>query len=65
MNETIAKLKHEADTAKGLYRLGRITREEALEKVKPYIDEANRRGTEIAKKHGMRHRKITVAGFMR
>ena len=61
----IAKAKHEADIAKALFRLGKIGRDDAHERIAPYINEANRRGEQIAKKYGMRHRKMTITQFMR
>lgn len=59
MQDTIKALREKADDAKLRYAYGYITRETALEEIAPYIEEANKRGKDIAKKHNMKFRPIT------
>lgn len=44
---------------------GVITYDEAKVKAQPIIDEMNKKGLEIAKKHGMRFKKFTFTNLMR
>ena len=48
-----------------LYRQGVINYDECREKLQPIVDEMNAIGREIAKKHGVKHRNIGIAGLMR
>lgn len=61
----IVKVRIEAERAKALYAFGHITREEAEEKIQPFIDLANKRGKELAKEHGTTFKPISVIGFLR
>jgi len=45
--------------------MGAYEYEKAKELAQPYIDELNKRGRIIAKKHGQTYSKITFAGFGR
>lgn len=65
MNDQMKLLKHKADTAKGLYRLGRISRTEAMADISKYLTEANKRAEEIAKRYGRKHKQITAAAYLR
>lgn len=51
--------------AKYLYAVGRITREEAMERCEPYLTEANEIAKEIAKRYNKRPTRITFIGFIR
>lgn len=44
---------------------GLITYIEAQAKAKPFIDRINKRGEELAKEHGMKHKPITFRYLMR
>lgn len=59
------ELKNRAFDARESYKSGLITREEAKDDIKPYIDVFNKRSKEIAKKYGMKPKTITLAGFLR
>lgn len=65
MQADIKLLLEKASQARYLYGLGKITREEAEKEIKPYLDLANQRGKEIAKKYGGRFTPITLVGFLR
>ena len=56
----IDKLKNIADTYCDLYRLGKISREEAKEHIAPYLDYVNEKSKELAKKYNQRDRKSVV-----
>jgi hypothetical protein len=65
MRETLRAKYEEATIAKGLYFQGRITREEAKERIEPYLTEANEVGREIMKKYNKKHTDITFIKFVR
>lgn len=59
------ELKSKAVDAKMKLLTGKLTYEEAVSKVKPYIDFVNKKAAETAKKYGMKARKISINGFLR
>ena len=61
----IDKLKTVADTYCDLYRLGKISREEAKEHIMPYLDYVNEKSKEIAKKYNQKHKEITFSYYLR
>ena len=61
----IDKLKNIADTYCDLYRLGKISREEAKEHIAPYLDYVNEKSKELAKKYNQRHKEITFSYYLR
>ena len=65
MNERMQLLKLKAEQYRDLYRLGKITREEAKNSIMPYLDEVNSKGREIAKKYNRKYRNITFSTFVR
>jgi hypothetical protein len=65
MTTEIQTLKIQADEASFRYALGEISRDEAKHRIAPYLQAANARGKEIAKKHGRRHAEITFTSFTR
>lgn len=68
MNEKIQlidKLKAQAFLARALYKNGTIDRDEAKEKINPYIEMYNKRVVEIAKKYNQKPKKINIIGFLR
>lgn len=46
-------------------KIGVITYDEAKKRALPYIKAMNDKATEIAKRHGVKPKKITFTGFMR
>lgn len=54
-----------AEEYKALYRMKEVSREEAKEKIMPYIETFNNKSTEIAKKYGMKPKTISFAKFIR
>lgn len=65
MDERMQLLKLKAEQYRDLYRLGKITREEAKIGIMPYLDEVNSKGIEIAKKYNRKYRKVTFSNFAR
>ena len=65
MQEKVQEAKHQANQAQYLYQLGSITKEEALERVTPYVELHNEAATRIAKEYKMRPRTITAKSFLR
>ena len=63
-NEIIA-LRAQADEARIRYGIGETTREKAQELIQPYLDAANEKGKEIAKKHKRKYSPISFIGFIR
>ena len=61
----IDKLKTVADTYCDLYRLGKISREEAKEHIAPYLDYVNEKSKELAKKYNQKHKEITFSYYLR
>lgn len=59
------QLKAHAEQGRALYRRGEITRKQAQDMCKPYIDAFNARSKEIAKKYNQRPKTINFAGFVR
>ena len=65
MTQEMATLKREADTARMLYHLGQITREEARESINPYKEAFNKKSKEIAAKYNVRPKMFSLAAFLR
>jgi len=61
MMEMLGKAKMAAD----MYKTGQITREAAIERIKPYADAFNAKSAEIAKKYNQKPKKFSMAGFLR
>lgn len=61
----IEEIKSTAFEARALYKIGMITRAQAAEKIKPYIEAFNAKATEIARKYNMKAKKISFASFVR
>ena len=59
------QLKVNADTYCDLYRLGKISREEAKEHIMPYLDYVNKKSKELAKKYSQKHKEITFSYYLR
>lgn len=65
MTTEIHFLKETAEEARSLYGTGQLTREEAKEKIQPYLNAVNTKSKEVAKKHGVKHRDVSFIGFIR
>jgi hypothetical protein len=50
-------LKHIAEKYRDLYRLGKVSKEEAVSNIKPYINELNKKSIEIAEKYNQKPKK--------
>ena len=65
MNEAIESLKMDADQARTLYRMGKISRAEAKERIDPYATAFNERSRELAKKYNQRPKLFSLVGYLR
>lgn len=65
MNEEIKQLKQMAEIARAEYRTNHITREEAKERIMPYIDAVNERAKELAKKYNQKPKMASFNTFVR
>lgn len=59
------EIKNRAFDARESYRAGFIGRSEAKADIMPYIVAVNEKSMEIARKYGMRPKKISFASFIR
>lgn len=64
-NQDIWFLRAAADQAKNEYAFGQITREQAKERIQPYLDAVNEKSKEISKKYGKKHKDVSFIGFIR
>jgi len=65
MTEETKNLKLTANEAKFNYMTGKISRDEAIKLIKPYLQAVNEKSKEMAKKFGLRPKMVSVNGFMR
>lgn len=65
MNTQTKELKAIAEEYKYLYKTGQISRDDAKLKIMPYIVKFNEKSIEIAKKYGMKPKKISFVTFIR
>lgn len=65
MDTLLEQLLADARRAVSDMRASRISYDECRVIVDRYIAEANKRGRELAKKHGMRFKPMSAIGFMR
>ncbi len=59
------ELQNQAERYRDLYRMGKITREEAKEKIMPYLDFVNNKSKELCKKYNQKHKKIIFSSYVR
>lgn len=59
------ELKERAERGKTLYNRGDISREEAKEYIMPYIEVFNEKSSEIARKYGVKPKKISFGQYVR
>ena len=65
MEKTLDEIKDEAFLARALYKGNQITREQARERIMPYINMYNEKVVEIAKKYNQKPKKISFITFLR
>lgn len=65
MTDEIKKLRVTAEQGRTLYRTNTIAIAEAKKMVMPYIKAVNERSVELAKKYGVRPRKINFYSYVR
>jgi len=65
MSDEMRLLKQNAEIAKRLYAVNLMTRDEAKEKIMPYINEVNKRGAELAKEYNQKPRLVNFSGYCR
>ena len=58
-------LKLKAEYARDMYKMGKISREEAKKEIEPYIEAVNQKMVELAKKYNQKPKKINIQGFLR
>jgi hypothetical protein len=59
------ELREAGDHIKAQYRAGQLTYDTATEALNVILAEANKRGAEIAKKHGKRHYPVSAKSELR
>lgn len=64
-SEKLQELRAQAEEAKALYNIGKMTRAEAKAIIEPFIKMANERAVEIAKKYNMKPKKISFIAYVR
>lgn len=65
MTDEIRLLREQAECAKIGYLSGRISRDEAAERIKPYAAAFNEKSKELAAKHHMSPQKFSLTAFLR
>lgn len=59
------ELQNQAEYYRGLYRLGKCSRELAQEKIMPYLDFVNSKSKELCKKYNQRHKDVNFSNYIR
>ena len=65
MDQNITELRNQAESAKYLYQVNEITREEAENMILPYAKAFNQKSEELAKKYHQRPQKFSLAAYLR
>ena len=65
MTDEILELKIYAEYYRDLYRLGKISREEAKQEIMPYLDKVNEKSKELAKKYNQKYRPVNFCAYVR
>ena len=65
MSDALMEMLGKAKMAADMYKTGQITREAAVEAIKPYAEVFNAKSAEIAKKYNRKPKKFSIAGFLR
>lgn len=58
-------VREKAEKAKFLYIRNEISREDMEKDVKPFVNEVNAKAVEVAKKFGVKPKKISIPYFLR
>lgn len=59
------ELRAKAEEAKQLYRIGKMTREDAQQIIVPYLEAVNNKSKELAKKYDQKPKLVTFAAYLR
>lgn len=62
---TAQELRNKINDIRNAMFRGDLAYDDAKKQAQPFIDEMNRRGVEIAKKYGKKHRPFSFASLMR
>ncbi len=65
MTPAVERAMNTAHEARGLFRKGQISHEEAKRLIQPYLDLVNEGGKKMSKKYGNSFRAVTITGFLR
>lgn len=65
MKKEILELRNKAEEGRYLYRINKISREEAKIMIEPYLDAINNKQKELAKKYNQKVKKVTFASYVR
>ena len=65
MTDEILELKIHAEYYRDLYRLGKISREEAKQEIMPYLDKVNEKSKELAEKYNQKYRPVNFCAYVR
>lgn len=65
MKEETKALKEEAERGRQLYRSSIIDQSQAKKMINPYLEAVNEKSVEIAKKYGMKPKKVQFRSFVR
>lgn len=65
MKASVVKAKWDAETARAMLRVGKISMEEAKRRCRPYIELVNEGAKKMSKQYGNTFRAVTLTGFLR
>lgn len=65
MKKEILELRNKAEEGRYLYRINKISREEAKIMIEPYLDAVNNKQKELAKKYNQKVKKVTFVSYIR
>lgn len=65
MKKEILELRNKAEEGRYLYRINKISREEAKIMIEPYLDAVNNKQKELAKKYNQKVKKVTFISYIR
>lgn len=65
MEGYIEELRSKAFVAKMMYKSGKISRNEARERIVPYLEEVNRIGFKKAAKYHLKYRPVSFSYYLR
>jgi len=62
---SIEEARRQAEDARTKYRLGVITRDQAVTQIAPYVDAFNRKSRELAGKYNCHPKAFSLAAYLR